>query len=129
MGWRQLVLGYFMITVAFIVIAVVTTETVELLIGKNERDLDRSGRWVRRVARLSDTLRGAWTMGLAWTFAVFLLVGVFDMYQTPTAADRWRLLQADGIMFVAWLLVVLVRIGVTARHASRIDMATRNSSR
>lgn len=120
MNWWKVVAAYFGITVAVIVVAVVITETVELLVGKNERDVTRSGRWRKRVARLADALRGGWTLGLSWTFAVFVLVG-FGLNDTPTARDRWQLLQGVGFLFVAWVLVTVVKVGIEARHAERVD--------
>lgn len=121
--WAKLAIGYIVLFMAVIVSAVVITETVELLIGRNERDVARSGRWVRRIGSLVGTLRGAWTLGLAWTFAVFLLVGC-GMNDTPTAADRWRILQADAVLFGAWVFALIVWNGLRARHSERIDMVS-----
>lgn len=123
MAWK-LAAGYFGLFAVIIVMAVVIVETVELLIGKNERDVSRSGRWARRVMKLADTLRGAWVLGLAWVFAVSLLntLGIHDL---PTAGDRWKLLQSVGGLFGAWVLVSIVRAGVNARHAGRIDSVAR----
>lgn len=124
--WGKVAAAYGILLVAVLVATVVITETVELLVGKNERDLDRSGRWAGRMRRVTDTLRGAWTMGLAWTFAVFLLANL-GMNDTPTAADRWRLVKAVGLMFLAWVVAGIIRAGVLARHSERVDLATRGS--
>ncbi len=124
--WGKVAAAYVILLVAVLVATVVITETVELLVGKNERDLDRSGRWAGRMRRVTDTLRGAWTLGLAWTFAVFLLANL-GMNDTPTAADRWRLVKAVGLMFLAWVVAGIVRAGVRARHSERVDLATRGS--
>lgn len=124
MNWWKVAAAYFGITVAVVLVAFVVTETVELLVGRDERDVTRSGRWRQRVARLADGLRGGWTLGLAWTFAVFVMVEL-DFHDTPTAADRWELLKGVGFMFAAWVLVSIVWAGVNARHAERIDRAVK----
>lgn len=115
---------YFGLCAFVVVVAVAIAETVELLIGSNERDVSRSGRWVRRLAELTNILRGAWTLCTAWTLAVFL-VSSLGMETIPTAADRWNLLAATGTLALAWLVAEIVRNGVHARHSERIDMATR----
>lgn len=119
--WAKLVIGYFGLFFVVIVSALAITETVELLIGKNERDVGRSASWLRRVNRLKDALHGAWTLGLAWVFSVSLLntLGVHDL---PTAGDRWRLLQAVGVLFGAWSVASIIWNGLRARHSERIDM-------
>lgn len=115
---------YFGLCAFVVVVAVAIAETVELLIGSNERDVSRSGRWVRRLTEATNMLRGAWTLGTAWTLAVFL-VSSLGMKTIPTAADRWNLLKATGTLAVAWLVVAIVKNGVHARHSERINMATR----
>lgn len=106
------------------VVAVLIAEVVERLVGVDERDVARSGRWVRRMAKVVDVLRGAWILGLAWTFAVFLMIGLGLGDQTPTAGDRVNLLWADALVFLAWVVALIVRTGVSARHWERINAVT-----
>lgn len=124
MTWWKLAGWYFGFFAAVCLVAIVVTETVELLVGRNERDIDRSGRWVRRIDLLTENLRGAWILGFAWTFGVFVMIGLGMGDSTPTARYRLELVIAAAALFGAWILASIIRAGVRARHAERIDVAT-----